>query len=161
MTCFGILGLLWSQRQFVQALSNLDPVEALFVIYGIAGFVIYLCLGGLRFGPLHMGLREVMGLLMLLFAFQIVVGGISSPWAYHASGKEPDAPSVIYASEDGVVYWLLYRYTSGLSYPLLCWNDATEFTAFLTYTVVPVSLLCLSSLLLTPREFEEAVAETL
>ncbi|MEM3426120.1 MAG: hypothetical protein QXW42_04145 [Thermofilum sp.] len=146
-----IVGLIWSQKQVMLFTLGLSPITILLLIYASVFFLSYFTLGGLPYGGGRFGVLESLGVAMIVYAFNMVFTHITSPWAY--AGNPPgNVPPMLYASEDGVVYLLIYDHAAKLPYPILFWKDAHEFTAFLTYAVAPVLIVFLASLLLTPKK---------
>lgn len=146
-----IAGLIWSQKHVMLFALGLSPITILLLIYASVFFLAYFTLGGLPYGGGRFGVLESLGVAMIVYAFNMVFTHVSSPWAYAGSPPE-NVPPVLYASEDGIIYLLIYDRVAGLTYPILFWKDAHEFTAFLTYAVTPVFLVMLASLLLAPKK---------
>jgi len=157
---FIFFGLLICFRPWIYFLNSLPPLYAFLALYSMIFTGTALILGGVEYGSGKIGLREIFGATFIMLAFIIVFGGISSPWAYTAEGKELDVPSALIAEPDGVIYYHSYNFfkqTGGIS--LLGWNftDYALLAALTTYLLTPFILLSLSYLLLKRRGFRKTI----
>jgi len=164
MLGLALMGFLVAYKNFIVFMNKLNPLQGLVIWYGLLAMALLIIFHGRTVaiagvGSRSLGILEVMAILMVVWAFQIVLG-VQSPWAAYASGKSPEqVPNVIYQSEDGVTYTLLYNLFWSLSpyFPNQLWKTYPEFIAFLTYVIAPIILVGLASLLLSAKKFKATV----
>ena len=160
----GMMGWLFSRGCMLQFLNSLNPIMILFIWYMVLGYLIWILFqrGGERWGYRSLTLGQIAGILLLVFAVMIVLR-VESPWAAAAIGQNPSqVPAILYASEDGVTYMIWDQLTKGLGDgPILWYQTRAELLADLTYIATPVILTLLASVLMTPRQFQRQLRETL
>ena len=164
MLGLALMGFLVAYKNFIVFMNKLNPLQGLVIWYGLLAMALLIIFHGRTVaiagvGSRSLGLLEVAAILMVVWAFQIVLG-VESPWAAYASGKNPEqVPNVIYQSEDGVTYTFLYNLFWSLSpyFPNQLWKTYPEFIAFLTYVIAPIILVGLASLLLSAKKFKATV----
>jgi hypothetical protein len=132
---FAIFGYLFSSRQFILFLNQLNPFQGL-MFYYIQLFVTLeilqyfgLVIGGIKIQSFF----QTIGELMIVFAFFILVNQESGWVAYiigEHEGKKKDYPVVYTQSEDGAVYYLWSTYVTS--------NPDTA--RFLTFIITPIVL---------------------
>jgi len=160
-----MIGVLAASRDFILFMNRLNPLQGLVIWYSLLAAALLIILHGSRvsvagLGTRSLGLTEVAATLMIVWAFRIVMG-VESPWAAHASGVSPSqVPGVLYQTEDGVTYTLLYNlfYAFSPHFPNIIWKTYPDFIAFMTYVVAPIALVLLACILLTAKGFQAAVA---
>ena len=161
-----LMGILAASRSFIIFMNKLNPLQGLVIWYSLLAIALFIILHGRRIavaglGTRSLGFAEIIATLMIIWAFQIVLG-VESPWAAQASGINPNqVPGVLYQSEDGVTYTLLYNLFWSLSpyFPNLLWKTYPEFIAFATYVLAPIILVLLASLILTAKRFQATVTQ--
>ena len=135
---FAIIGYLFSARQLILFLNQLNPFQGLFFYY-LQLFVTLEILQyfGLVIGGIKMqSISQTIGELMIIFAFFILVAQESAWVAYvvgEDEGKKKDYPVVYTQSEDGAVYYLWSTYVTS--------NPDTA--RLLTFVLTPVVLVAL------------------
>ena len=148
----------------LQFLNSLNPVMILLIWYMVLGYLIWILFqkGNERWGYRSLTPGQIAGILLLVFAVMIVLR-VESPWAAAAIGQNPSqVPAILYASEDGVTYMIWDQLTKGLGDgPILWYQTRAELLADLTYIATPVILTLLASVLMTPRQFQRQLRETL
>ena len=138
VAAFAIIGYLFSSRQFILFLNQLNPFQGLFFYY----LQLFVTLEILRYFGLVIGgikmqsIFQTIGELMIIFAFFILVDQESAWVAYvvgEDEGKKKDYPVVYTQAEDGAVYYLWSTYVTS--------NPDTA--RLLTFVLTPVVLVTL------------------
>jgi len=138
---FAFLAWVFSRKQFIQFMQELNPVEVLILWYVGMFIFIHLLLRGVGFtiGRLTVprwGLRHTVGVLSFAFCFFITWNWCESSWASLALGGSGDLPTILVGTEDGALFWLWWNYLkTNVSFPYFIWTDAAEMAADLTYPV--------------------------
>jgi len=141
---FAVLGFIFSSRQWLMFLNGLNPLTGLIVYYAI----LYSCLFGLsQLGLVIFGFRiktplQTFGLLLITFAFFIIVDWESAYVQYVTMGSVEGASSVYWQSEDGAVFYVWQKLLPFLS---------MEAYRFLTYVLTPFILALLGGLLISKK----------
>ena len=159
-----MIGALAASRSFIVFMNKLNPLQGLVIWYSLLAIALFIILHGRSItvaglGTRSLGFAEIIATLMIVWAFQIVLG-VESPWAAQASGINPSqVPGVLYQSEDGVTYTILYNLFWSLSpyFPNPLWKTYPDFIAFTTYVLAPIILVLLASLILTAKKFQTTV----
>ena len=159
-----MMGILAASRSFIIFMNKLNPLQGLVIWYSLLATALFIILHGRRIavaglGTRSLGFAEIIATLMIIWAFQIVLG-VESPWAAQASNMDPSqVPAILYQSEDGVTYTLLYNLFWSLSpyFPNPLWKTYPDFIAFTTYVLAPIILVLLASLILTAKKFQTTV----
>ena len=114
---FAVLGYIFSSRQFIRFLNNLNPFQGL-LFYYLQLFVTLEILQwfGLIIGGVKMtSLVQTIGELIIVFAFFIIVDQ-ESAWVAQVvgeeEGKKKDYPVIYTQAEDGAVYYLWSTYVT-------------------------------------------------
>ena len=161
-----MIGALAASRSFIVFMNKLNPLQGLVIWYSLLAIALFIILHGRSItvaglGTRSLGFVEIIATLMIVWAFQIVLG-VESPWAAQASNLDPNqVPQVLYQSEDGVTYVLLYNLLWSLSpyFPNIVWKTYPDFIAFMTYVITPIILVLLASLILTTKKFQTTVTQ--
>ena len=164
MVGLAMIGALAASRSFIVFMNKLNPLQGLVIWYSLLAIALFIILHGRSItvaglGTRSLGFTEILATLMIVWAFQIVLG-VESPWAAQASNLDPSqVPAVLYQSEDGVTYTLLYNLFWSLSpcFPNPLWKTYPDFIAFTTYVLAPIILVLLASLILTAKRFQTTV----
>lgn len=143
-TVLALLGLVFSSRFWLTFLAGLTPLEGLIIYY----IILYACLYILsQLNLVVFGIRiknplQTFGLLLITFAFFIVVDWESSYVQYITTGSMQGASPVFLQSEDGAVFWLWQRFLP--SAPI-------ETLGLLTYVLTPFILALIGGLLASEK----------
>lgn len=164
MLGIAMIGCLIAWRDFIVFMNKLNPLQGLIIWYGLFACALLMIFGGRTVtisgvGSRTIGLLEVAAVLMVYWAFRIVVG-VESPWAAQATEMRPETvPPVMYQSEDGVTYsaaYSLFRFLEPY-FPNPLWKTYPEFIAFMTYVIAPMVLIGLAAALLSAKQFKAIV----
>lgn len=139
------LGFLFSTKSWIMFLLPMNPIEVL-VIYYIILYVALLTLS--KFDLIIYDIKidnpiKVFGLLLITFAFFIVVNWTNAYVQYVSTGTFEGAASVFYGSEDGATWYFFYN-VLGITNLLLA--------RFLTFVFAPFLLVLLGSFCVTEIE---------
>jgi len=141
---FGILGFVLSSRQSILYLNTLDPISGLVVYYALmTGALFVLSKAGLIVANIRItGSQQVLGTLLIIFAFFILVNFESAYTQYVTEGKLTGASRVFFESEDGATFYF--------------WHDVMkvvdiEQSRVLTYIITPFILVIIGSTLATKK----------
>lgn len=130
---FAVAGYLLTMREVIMRLNSLDPIAGVAVFYAI----LYITLAVLsHFGLVIWKFRidtpmKTLGLLLITFAFFIIVNWESCYVNTVASGSCSGVSSVYFASEDGAV-WYLWTHVAEIA--------DVEIARILTFSVTPFVL---------------------
>lgn len=141
------MGFLFSTREWILQLNALNPFQGLLVYYAILYVSLYLLS---KAGLVIFDLKiedpvQVLGLLLITFAFFITVDWESQWIQYVTKGSIETASNVFYQSEDGAVMYLWSQV-----YPMVPEN--MEKLRLLTYVVTPFLLTLIGAFLVTKVE---------
>jgi hypothetical protein len=106
-----LMGLLFSTKLWLKFLDSLNPILGFFVYYLILYSVMFGLglLGLVAFGIKIKDPLQVLGLLMVAFAFFITTNWESSFVQYTTTGSFEGASNTFYASEDGATWYFFYN----------------------------------------------------
>ncbi|MGC8974128.1 MAG: hypothetical protein ACP5KY_08000 [Thermoproteus sp.] len=148
-----VVGLLWSRQSVVALFSSIHPLYVLVLWYAVYGAFIYFVLRGVPLAGKRFGVSETAVVVLLTFAFLIVFNQVESPYAAIAAGRDPSAvPSLLYATEDGVVFMAWQSVVQSWRFPLLCapwgclWSHWYDLARDLTYVATPLLLVLVAGL---------------
>jgi hypothetical protein len=138
------MGFIFSSRGFILSLDKLSPLNGLIIYYIILYSSLYFLsrLGLTVFGIKIFAPAQMVGLLLITFAFFIVVDWESSYINIVTRGSAENISPVYFQSEDGSVWSL--------------WSSVTkdvEALRLLTYVVTPFLLALAGGLLVSGRIF--------
>ncbi|MEM3622778.1 MAG: hypothetical protein QXR76_03290 [Candidatus Bathyarchaeia archaeon] len=138
------MGLALSSRQWLLFLAELSPLEGLIVYY----IILYVCLYVLsRMGLVVLGIKikeplQTFGLLLITFAFFIVVDWESAYVQYVTVGTMDGVSSVYLQAEDGAVFWVWSK---------LLPTGSIETWRLLTYVLTPFLMALVGGLLASEK----------
>ena len=138
------LGFVFSMRTWLLFLNGLSPFEGLLVYYVILYVSLFLLS---KAGLVVFGLKiddavQTLGLLMVTFAFFIVVGFSSAYTQFVTMGNLNGASTVFLQCEDGSV-WFVWSW-------LLPWADIFVLR-ILTYVMTPLALSLIGGILVSGK----------
>lgn len=104
---FVVMGFIFSSRQFILYLNDLNPMQGLVAYYAILyGSVFILSLLGLTvFGFKIKKPLQHLGLLLIIFSFFITINWESPYVDYVTKGHYVDVSPIHYQAEDGATYY--------------------------------------------------------
>ncbi len=104
---FAIMGFIASSREVLLYLNNLDPISGMVVYYAIIG-IAYVILSKFGFTVIKRieNPTQILGLLMITFAFFIIFGWTSAYVQEVTTGAADQASVIFYQCEDGATYYL-------------------------------------------------------
>lgn len=169
IAALALFGIIFSRRGVVAYLNALDPILVLGILYVSMFSFMLIAFQGLTVFGKKFGIFEAVGATTLIFAMMIVWNQVESPWAAIAINRDPSTvPSILYATEDGVV-WIFYERlvrALGLSFPILCigpslclWSQWYDLVKDLTYVVTPILLTLVSVAMLGYTKFHATARE--
>ena len=130
---FAVIGITTTMRPFLMFLAGLNPLYGLILYYAI----LYVCLVALSkfelviFGIKIKNLAQTLGVLLITFAFFMVISWTSGYVQYVTTGSFVGASPVFLQSEDGAVFWI---------WQMLLPAADVEVWRLLTYAVTPFLL---------------------
>jgi hypothetical protein len=139
-----VMGFIFSTRQWILFLSGLTPLEGLVVYYIILYGALYVLS---QLGLVVLGIKikeplQTFGLLLITFAFFIVVDWESAYVQYVTIGSLEGASPVFLQSEDGAVFWVWEQLLPAA--PVETWR-------ILTYVLTPFLLTLIGGLLASEK----------
>lgn len=139
-----IMGFVLSSKAFLIFVNPLSPIMGLLVFYSIT-FLSYFIVSKMGFSvlniPIH-NLTQVLGLVILTFAF-FIPQVLGSPYIqYQTKGNMDGASNIFYQSEDGVI-WDIWYNKVGIK--------DMEIARILTYVVTPFVMTILGCYLITGK----------
>lgn len=103
-----MLGFVFSMREYILFLNGLTPLHGLLVYYAVLGGSLFVLsrMDLVVFGFKIRSLTQTLGLMLITFAFFVVVGWSSPYVQYVATGSTAGASVVFYQCEDGAVWYV-------------------------------------------------------
>ena len=140
-TTLAVMGFLFSSRSLLLYLNSLTPIEGLMLYYMILYGSLYLLskMDLVVFGLKISDATQTLGLLLVTFAFFLVINCENAYVQYVTMGNFTGASNVFYASEDGCVFYL---------WQLLLPQAEVEVLRILTFVVTPFILSIIGGLLI-------------
>jgi hypothetical protein len=104
---FAIMGFIFSERSWIQWMNSLNPIEGLFVYYIILYTSLFILskLTLVVFGFRITNISQTFGLLLITFAFFILVNWVNPYVQYITTGSLSGASNVFYQCEDGATWY--------------------------------------------------------
>ena len=138
------MGFILSSHQWILFLSGLTPLEGLIIYYIILYVTLYILS---QLGLVVLGIKikeplQTFGLLLITFAFFIVVDWESAYVQYVTIGSLEGASPVFLQSEDGAVFWVWEQLLPAA--PVETWR-------ILTYVLTPFILTLIGGLLASEK----------
>jgi hypothetical protein len=145
--CFALLGLIFYTRTFLNAINLLNPVEGLVIYYIVIWGSLFILskFDLVIFGVKIKSFQQTFGVLLITFAFFIVVDWSSAYVQWATTGSFNGASGVLFQDEDGAV-WALF---SWLIPPVS--NAAIWIDRILAFSVTPAILAIIGGLLTSKK----------
>jgi hypothetical protein len=139
-----IMGFVFTTRPWILWLNTLTPFTGFVVYYIILYGAIYILskLGLTVFGIKIEDKLESLGLLLITFAFFILVNWESAYIQYITNGSLAGQSVIYLQSEDGAVFWLWQQLLPSIG--VEAWH-------YLTYVLTPFALALLGGLLISGK----------
>ena len=140
-----VFGYIFSVKEYLIFLNNLNPITGLFVYYVILFCVMFIFS---KFGFTVMNIKiqnvlQVIGATMIAFAFFIIVNNESAYVQYTTEGTLSGSSNVYLQSEDGATWYFWYNVLSITN---------IELARLLTFVFTPFVLAIVGGLLVTKRQ---------
>lgn len=135
---FAGLGFIFSSRSWLLWLNSFDPIKGLFIYYIILYISIFILS---KFNLIIYKFRiekplQVLGLLLITFAFFILVDWESAYVQYITTGSTEGASVIFYQCEDGATWYFWYNVMNVKN---------IEMARILTYVITPFVLVLIGS----------------
>jgi hypothetical protein len=140
-----LMGFAFTSRPFLLWLNDLTPLEGLVVYYALLYTVAFILskLGLVVFGEKVENPLQVFGVILVTFAFFIVVDWESAYISYAVNGPS-NVPNIYLQAEDGAIFWIWQQILPTATMQTL---------RLLTYVLTPF-LLAVTGLILISEEIE-------
>jgi hypothetical protein len=135
---FAILGYLLSDKGWIMWMNSLNPIEGMAVYYVILYVSLFILsmLTLVIFGFQIKSPSQTFGLLLVTFAFFIIVGWTSGYIQYVTTGSQSGASVIFYQCEDGAV-WYFWNTVIGIK--------DIEIARILTFSITTFTLALVGS----------------
>ena len=144
---FSVMGFVISSREVIMFMNGLNPIAGLVLFYGILyGSLYILSYAGLIIYKFKIDNPiKILGLLLITFAFFIIVNWESAYIQFVTMGNMGGASPMFLQSEDGAVWYFWYDIMN---------VNNIEIARLLTYVLTPFLLVLIGSLMVSRIEMK-------